>query len=202
MRSLDRYWRIWTSERSLAEIPALPSSYALLFVIPLLLLVTCSGSATATLPPTPTSGVIPMIEGAQTQTPRIAVRPSRTADRPSSGIPFPQFAPVATSRPNAAGRLEGVLTLVDGCLRVRQSINGTSYLVVWPPEVRLETDGGNIRIVRLDGRLVARLGDTIVLPGGGGPSVDRLGQDPGYPLREGLPEGCPGPYWTAGALGS
>ncbi len=118
--------------------------------------------------------------------------PRDTATR-TPAIAFPQFAPVAGERGDLAALLEGTLVLVDGCLRVAPS-RGDSYLVIWPPEVALRTDGGDVRVVDTEGRIVARVGERIALGVGESKSIEGLGRDPRAPLREVPPARCPGPY--------
>lgn len=117
---------------------------------------------------------------------------SRGSATPAATVAFPQLAPVAGERTMLAALLEGgTLTLVDGCLRVTST--GESNLIIWPPEVALRTDGGDVRVVDAARRVVARVGEEVRLSGG---QLQAVG--PG--LREAPPARCPGPYWLTGRV--
>lgn len=112
---------------------------------------------------------------------------------PAPVVAFPQQAPTPGPRTMLAALVDGTLVLVDGCLRVRRA-NGTSDLVIWPPEVALRTDGGAIQIVDAGGRVAARVGAPIAMGGG------QLSTVPSHGLREAPPARCPGPYWLTGEI--
>lgn len=116
---------------------------------------------------------------------------------PVPSVAFPQLAPVAGERARAASRLQGTLTLVDGCLRVTTD-NGTDYLLVWAQEFALETDNGDIRVVGPAGQVVGRVGGRVDFGGGELPVSEKQISTPlRARLREAPPARCPGPYWLA-----
>ncbi len=73
-----------------------------------------------------------------------------------------------------AGPFAGILTLVDGCLRVAVP-RSDSYLIIWPPEVTLRTDGGDVRVVDAAGRVIARTGEQVAFSGGVLNTIGRKG---------------------------
>jgi len=89
---------------------------------------------------------------------------------------------------DASGQIEGELVLSDGQLRV----NG--YLVIWPFEYRGWSDTGTVWIRQGDETTdIARVGDTIVLPGR---------EVNAYTVRQktltsSFPEGLAEPFWLA-----
>ena len=117
------------------------------------------------------------------------------APTPTSTIFFPQQPPVKGERVVDEALLIGELILVDGCLRVT-SQGGTSYLLVWPPDVTLRTENNRIEILNQAGHVVARVGDVIQVGGG------EIGATPASDERvpQHLPPACPGPYWLVGDL--
>lgn len=116
-------------------------------------------------------------------------------------VPTPTPSPtveVVTIRMTAV--LIGELVMTDGCLRVKAD-NGTSYLLVWPPEQHtVSVEGDTIRIVdRVEGKTVMwHIGEIVRLGGGGGESIEHLDERlrPELPL----PANCPGPYWVVGSV--
>ncbi|HEX2095338.1 MAG TPA: hypothetical protein VHG28_23280 [Longimicrobiaceae bacterium] len=108
---------------------------------------------------------------------------------------FPQLAPAA-EREYPSALLEGTLLLDGGCLRVRASEGGTSYLVVWPPQAELNASSGTVRVLDSHSRVAAQAGGPIRLGGGEvDSSVPVL-----RALRTPLPTGCPGPLWLASSI--
>ena len=81
----------------------------------------------------------------------------------------------------------GELTLEDGYLRV----NGT--LIIWQPDYFVHNNEGIIEILDRDGAVVGRVGEEIVMGGGGIPFeyVNEL-------LKEPLPSDTEGPFWLQG----
>lgn len=123
------------------------------------------------------------------------VLPTATSRSPS--IAFPQLAPQGGNRAQATARLIGTLRLVDGCLRVTPQ-GGSDYLLVWPSEVALRTDGCDIRVVDATGQVVARVGAMVDFGGGELPtSAGQLTTPVRSLLSESPPARCPGPYWIA-----
>lgn len=90
--------------------------------------------------------------------------------------------------------VEGLLSLVDGCLVFGDASNAT--LIVWPSEAALDltTEPGIVR-VRL-GAATVRVGDRITMGGQGG-SLDR----PPLPLVEAIPSQCPRRLWFGKDIG-
>jgi len=113
---------------------------------------------------------------------------------PAPAIFFPQQKAVDGERVSMEALLAGKLALVEGCLYVHESQTGVSYLLVWPPDSRLNVQDGAIQILDGAGQVVARVGDEIHVSGGEVASFEHLNE---Y-LRQTLPDDCPGPYWIVG----
>lgn len=72
-----------------------------------------------------------------------------------------------------------------GCLRVRTSEEAPDWLLWWPSEYTMSTEGGEVRILDGKGRIAARVGDVIEVSGAAA-SLDAT-------------EECGrGPYWAVG----
>jgi hypothetical protein len=97
--------------------------------------------------------------------------------------------------------LEGLLLLKDGCLRaVTSGYEEAGFLILWPPEAVLHiSEDGTIELRDDSDQIIGRVGDPIRIGGGAmeGESSMALwdAQINDLPI-----EGCPGPYWVAGAL--
>lgn len=124
----------------------------------------------------------------------VSPTPPRTAVRPP-GVAFPQVALLMGGRALRLAQLEGRLTVVDGCLRVIESNGTTDYLVVWPADVTLTTDGSKMQVVFTRGGGAARIGEPVRLLGEAAPTLEQFGDESDKPLRETPPAHCPGPYW-------
>jgi len=84
----------------------------------------------------------------------------------------------------------GILVLDGGRLRLEYQGTGYSNLLIWPYGYSQYIEGEEIRIVNIEGKTVARVGDIIKVGGGEVPIViveKYIGKT--------LPEKCPGPYW-------
>ncbi len=82
----------------------------------------------------------------------------------------------------------------EGCLRLGGE--GGSLVPVWPPSFGLEASGGEVRVLNGKSRVVARVGDRVVIGGGEAPPAERLPAVDERTKRE-LQERCPGQYWLA-----
>lgn len=121
---------------------------------------------------------------------------SFSASTSDSKVFFPQLAPswILSSEGSPSALLEGKLVLVNGCLRANETPGETSYLVVWPSNVVLDTKVNPIRILnKKTGQLVAQVGNQVRLGGG----EVQLGAQIMKRLQYPLPGTCPGPYWLA-----
>ena len=94
-----------------------------------------------------------------------------------------------------ASYIQGTLILRGGCLRVVAA--RSDYLILWPAEATVQGDGSSLQIGAGDGRMVGRVGETIVLGGGELPGVTTLGTPERAMLRATSLVDCPGPYWRA-----
>ncbi len=112
----------------------------------------------------------------------------------SPEIHFPQLKPATGERAFPEALLEGTLRLDGRCLRAEGG--DQSYLVLWPPHVRLDRGGGSPRLVDEKSRVNAEVGGTVRLSGGEVEAAAAVLRE----LSEPLPTDCPGPYWLAGSL--
>lgn len=121
--------------------------------------------------------------------------PAATPLSPTPVAFFPQQAP-EPQRDAANAYISGKLVEVDGCLRVVTGSSGTSYLILWPPDVSLDTESGTTRVLDKADQVVVQVGDEVFISGGEIPtsSSSWLSKQ----LREPLPDACPGPYWLTG----
>ncbi|HEX8680952.1 MAG TPA: hypothetical protein VF707_01465, partial [Ardenticatenaceae bacterium] len=117
---------------------------------------------------------------------------------PALTVIFPQQKPVEGEREMMTAELLGQLVSVDSCLRVNVD-GGESYLVVWPPDVTLNTDGGSVQVLDETGQVVARTGEMVYLDGGGG-ALPAEGVETELLEQPGALGGCPGPYWIVGNI--
>ena len=108
---------------------------------------------------------------------------------------FPKQKPVEGEREVMTAELIGELAVIEGCLRIASfSGSNTDYLLVWPPDFRLNTEGDEIQVLNGDGQVAARGGEEVYMGGGKIGYVHRLDE---YVVRQ-LPPGCTGPYWIVG----
>lgn len=85
----------------------------------------------------------------------------------------------------------------EGCLRVQTSDEQPDYVLVWPREYAMSTEGGEVRIFDGEGHLKTRVGDEISVSGFSSPAS---GSSEEQLRREcDVPEGCRGGYyWLVG----
>lgn len=108
---------------------------------------------------------------------------------------FPQQAAVDGDRVVMEALTIGMLEVVDSCIRLVHQ-NHPSYLVVWPPDVTLDTTQEFIQVRTKTGQLVAQVGSLVQMSGG---VVDTVAQvEAKQALSQPLPAECPGPYWVVG----
>lgn len=108
---------------------------------------------------------------------------------------FPQQAAVNGDRVVMEALTVGMLEVVDSCIRLVHQ-NHPSYLVVWPPDVTLDTTQEFIQVRTKTGQLVAQVGSLVQMSGG---VVDTVAQvEAKQALSQPLPAECPGPYWIVG----
>ena len=88
----------------------------------------------------------------------------------------------------------GPLTMVDGCLRIGDSLAGN--LVVWPPDFEVSIEDDTIRVLYDDQQVEVRLGQVVHLSGGEVKSIEAFDER----TRWQIPDGCPGPYWLVGSI--
>jgi len=123
------------------------------------------------------------------------VSSTKTTETPGPTIFFPKQKPVEGEREVMTAELFGELAVLEGCLRVTSfSGSNTDYLLVWPPDFRLSTEGDGIQVLNGDGQVAARVGEEVFIGGGKIGYVHRLDE---Y-VRQQLPPGCAGPYWIVG----
>lgn len=94
--------------------------------------------------------------------------------------------------------LHGKLVDIDGCIRVKGGEQDDGVALVWPPDLRMTREDGQIRVVSglVTGKykeVVLKIGDWV--EGGGGNTVSLDEQ-----LRQTIPEHCPGPYWVVAGI--
>ena len=105
---------------------------------------------------------------------------------------FPQLKPTPAPRPFPQALKIGVLEVDGGCLRVRDSRDSISYLVIWPPHV--EWQGNSVVDLKSGQRALFE----VIAEFGGG--VIATNSPIFFELKTPLPEECPGPYWLASGI--
>jgi hypothetical protein len=94
--------------------------------------------------------------------------------------------------------VSGKLVLDDeGCLRLEEHLGQTDTVPVWPARFELDTSGGEVRVLDVEGRVAAKVGEEVYMGGGGIPK-DQVTLADERMLRE-LFERCPGQYWIVGS---
>ena len=88
----------------------------------------------------------------------------------------------------------GPLTMVNGCLRIGEG--EADNLVVWPPDFEVSIENDTIRVLYDDQQVEVRLGQVVRLGGGEVKSIEAFDER----TRQGIPAGCPGPYWLVGSI--
>lgn len=109
---------------------------------------------------------------------------------------FPQLASANQERAFPDALLVGTLLKQQDCLRVAPSEGGPSYLIVWPPQVTLETRHGRLKVFDRDNQSAASEGEKIILGGGEVDSSAQILRE----LRQPLPRNCTGPIWLASGI--
>jgi hypothetical protein len=105
---------------------------------------------------------------------------------PDPSVHFPQLKMHSGSV--MAAILTGELVLKDGYLCIRDTI------IIWQPDYFLNNNNGTIEILDRDGKVVARVGEEVVMGGGGIESLEHVNRM----LKEPLPPDCQGPFWLQG----
>lgn len=126
------------------------------------------------------------------------IAPNPTPALPS-GLLFPQRELVNGELPRMTSEIDGTLGEVNGCLRLNSSGDGTSYLIIWPPQYLLAVENGQIQIRDETGQVLALVGQEIHRGGGIGDTLENNIYVPERLIQEILPE-CPGPYWIGGSI--
>ena len=108
---------------------------------------------------------------------------------PVPSVHFPQVK--MRSGSSMAALLTGKLELVDGYLRVGDAI------IIWQTDYFLHDNDGIIEIWDRDGNVVGRVGEEIMM-GGGGIPLERI--EP--MLKEPLPDNMEGPFWLQASSGT
>jgi hypothetical protein len=86
-------------------------------------------------------------------------------------------------------QIHGTLIQEGPCLRLKQNKeNGTTYLIIWPPDYYYEERNGTIMIVNGRNQIRATVGEMVELGGGHMPGSIAAELDPT------VKEYCPGPY--------
>jgi hypothetical protein len=154
--------------------------FALLFLA--LAFTACQSTSTTDDPPAGDTGtveVIPLQDGSKLYFPR----------QPASGGDQMETL------------LEGNFTLDNGCLRIVTSgYEAPGFLILWPSAaVPQDSEDGILELFDESGEVIGRVGEPIRM--GGGAMEDDSSMAFWEEQIDGLPiEGCPGPYWLAGAL--
>ena len=106
---------------------------------------------------------------------------------PDPSVHFPQLKMASGSYMEAL--LTGELELVDGYLRVNESI------IIWQPDYFVHNNNGTIEIWDRDGVVVGRVGKEIYMGGGSAGTIEQINPT----LKEPLPTDIEGPFWLQGA---
>jgi hypothetical protein len=106
---------------------------------------------------------------------------------PDPSVNFPQLKTHSGSVMMAL--LTGKLELIDEYLCVGNSI------IIWQTDYFVHNNDGTIEIWDRDGKVVGRVGEEIVMGGGGGGSLEWINPM----LKEPLPDNMEGPFWLQGS---
>jgi hypothetical protein len=110
---------------------------------------------------------------------------------PDDSIYFPQLKTRSTSFMEAL--LIGRLEVENGCLLAYQEGSDRPITIVWQTDYFLNNNAGSIEMLDRDGKVVARVGETIYLGGG---EIGRIEDDK---LQAPIPEHCSSsPLWLMG----
>lgn len=111
------------------------------------------------------------------------------------------FPRLPASNDQMEALLEGQLVLEGGCLRALTSdYKASGFLILWSSTATARSgEDGTIEVHDSSENIIGRVGEPIRL--GGGAMEDDNSMAFWEEQIDGLPiEGCPGPYWVAGAL--
>lgn len=100
---------------------------------------------------------------------------------------------------SAAGGGELVID-ENGCPRMRNAGDGPDYLLVWPANFEMSAEGGEVKLLGGEGKVMARVGDEIRI-GGAGISASEASFESEEEMGRhfGVPEACRrGAYWVVG----
>src|SRR5689334_3380412 len=101
-------------------------------------------------------------------------QPSVTTTAPS--IPADAEPSSARAPATADAQMEaltgGVLTIVDGCVRIAPPTGNPGRLVVWPAETMIDASTGAVRIRNMRTGVEVSVGETVQLSGGESAEID------------------------------
>ncbi len=101
--------------------------------------------------------------GERTAHPGPGRRTTAVEGTPEDEVFFPKHEEGEVPAALAGGRL----ALDDeGCIRLVTAGNGRGATLIWPPDYAARAEGGEIRILDEEGRVVARVGDEVRIGGG------------------------------------
>ena len=80
---------------------------------------------------------------------------------------FPRQGKTEGERAVMEALIGGTLVLADDCIRVHNDEVGINYLLIWSPDFNLTIENGVINILDGNGEIVAHIGDTVTISGGG-----------------------------------
>jgi hypothetical protein len=110
---------------------------------------------------------------------------------PDDSIYFPQLKTRSASFMEAL--MIGTLEVENGCLQVTQEGNDQRMAIVWQTDYFLNNNEGSIEMLDRNGKVVARVGETIYLGGG------EIGSIEDDQLQAPMPEHCSSsPLWLMG----
>ncbi|GJM40333.1 MAG: hypothetical protein DHS20C20_06150 [Ardenticatenaceae bacterium] len=90
--------------------------------------------------------------------------------------------------------ITGELIEVNGCIRIRTNDEPMGYLVIWGPNYSFTTQNNVIEILNGTNQIVASVGQSIHMGGGGGANLPSNIEKTIFNLPS--PSSCPGPFWV------
>jgi hypothetical protein len=118
---------------------------------------------------------------------------ANTAEQGGNSVDF--LRERSTDAPDMAALLGGTLTLIDGCLRLRDGTD-EGYAAIWPFSYGFRVEGDNVSIIGAEGQVVARVGHRVWVSGGEVPlSAEALEE-----IVATGPVRCTGPYWRVATI--
>jgi len=111
----------------------------------------------------------------------------------SKPIPFPLQDKPDGERAVMEALASGTLIFVNNCIRI-SGPQGTSHMLIWPPDYSLKTENGTVEIINEAGEVVAKVGDRVQIGGGEVWSLPLLASS----IQEQIPSQCTAPYWIVG----